>query len=411
MTRLQGVGTDPFFMGDVMHRSSLRIVLTLSGLLMVAGTETFAGKGPQAQPAMQVTRLRVPHRGIQPQVAVDARGTVHLIYFSGEPRNGNIVYVRSTDGGATFSTPVRVNSQPGSVVAMGNIRGAHLALGKNSRVHVAWMGSGKAEPKAPGGGSPMLYTRLDDTGKHFEPQRNIIQVAPGLDGGGSLGADSSGNVWVVWHAPTPGQKGEANRKVWVARSTDEGKTFAREMAAWEEPTGACGCCGMRAFADSKGRLHVLYRSAREGVNRDMYLLNLGPRGVRGEKLEGWRASTCPMSSAAFAEGPRGVVAAWETRGQVSFARVDPKTDKVSSPTAAPGEGRGRKHPAVAVNARGETILAWTEGMGWNRGGSVCWQVYDAAGRPTAVKGKAPGVPPWSLVAVFARPDGTFAVLY
>ena len=34
------------------------------------------------------------------------------------------------------------------------------------------------------------------------------------------------------------------------------------------------------------------------------------------------------------------------------------------------EAKGRKHPVVAGNARGETILAWTEGVGWNRGGSV-----------------------------------------
>jgi hypothetical protein len=79
--------------------------------------------------------------------------------------------------------------------------------------------------------------------------------------------------------------------------------------------------------------------------------------------------------------------------------------------AAPGAGKGRKHPAVAVNARGETILAWTEGMGWNRGGSVAWQVYDKEGKPAAERGHAAGVPVWSLVAVFVRPDGRFAVVY
>src|SRR5262249_5593595 len=155
----------------------------------------------------------------------------------------------------------------------GNIRGAHLALGKNGRVHVAWNGSHKALPKAPGGGTPMLYSRLNEKGTAFEPQRNLIQSAPGLDGGGSVAADRAGSVYVCWHAPEPSKKGEANRRVWVAVSTDEGKTFAAERAASTEPTGACGCCGMRAFADSKGTLYALYRGAKDVEQRDMYLLS------------------------------------------------------------------------------------------------------------------------------------------
>ena len=66
---------------------------------------------------------------------------------------------------------------------------------------------------------------------------------------------------------------------------------------------------------------------------------------------------------------------------------------------------------MAADARGQTILVWTEGVGWNRGGSVVWQVYDKDGKPTAEKGRADGVPTWSLVAAFARPDGSFVVLY
>jgi hypothetical protein len=66
---------------------------------------------------------------------------------------------------------------------------------------------------------------------------------------------------------------------------------------------------------------------------------------------------------------------------------------------------------VAVNGKGETILVWTEGMGWNKGGSLAWQVYDKGGKPTAERGHAAGVPVWSLVAVFVRPDGHFAIVY
>src|SRR6516165_3493329 len=86
---------------------------------------------------------------LQPQAAIDGRGILHAIYFSGPPAGGDIFYVRSSNAGVRFSDPLRVNSQPGSAIATGTIRGAQLAVGRNGRVHVAWNGSSKAEPAGP----------------------------------------------------------------------------------------------------------------------------------------------------------------------------------------------------------------------------------------------------------------------
>ena len=85
-------------------------------------------------------------------------------------------------------------------------------------------------------------------------------------------ADDAGNVYVVWHGQRKGNRGEDKRQVWIARSTDDGKTFSIEAPAWAEPTGVCGCCSTRAFADRDGTVYVLYRSATAQVNRDTYLL-------------------------------------------------------------------------------------------------------------------------------------------
>ena len=247
----------------------------------------------------KVNGLRVPHSGIQPQVTVESKGIVHLIYFTGDPGAGDIFYVHSENGGSSYSPPLRVNSQPGSAIALGNIRGAHLAVDKEGRIHVAWNGSGKAEPKGPKEAIPMLYARLNDSGTAFEPQRNIIQSAVGLDGGGSVAADESGNVYVAWHAPAPGGVGEEQRRVWIAHSSDEGRSFAREKPASSQPTGACGCCGVRAFADSRGSVYLLYRSATEQIHRDLYLLTSTDHGAnfQGEHISPGEIGGCPMSSA------------------------------------------------------------------------------------------------------------------
>src|SRR5258708_1596086 len=92
---------------------------------------------------------RMPDGGIQPQIAVEPNGTIHMIYFAGDPKSGDLFYVRSTAAGEAFSSPLRVNSQEGSVIAIGTIRGGQIQVGENGRVHVAWNGSGTAIPRHP----------------------------------------------------------------------------------------------------------------------------------------------------------------------------------------------------------------------------------------------------------------------
>ncbi len=363
-----------------------------------------------------VTLVKTPHGGIQPQAVIDAKGVVHLLFFKGKPGEGDLFYCRREPGKHAFSSPLRVNSQAGSAVAVGTIRGGQIAVGKNGRVHVAWNGSGKALPRGAGKyNAPMLYARLNDAGAAFEEQRNLMRATEVLDGGGTVAADQQGNVYVAWHALKSGSdSGEDNRKVSVARSTDEGKTFAAETAAYGKPTGACGCCGMKGYVDGKGNLYFLYRAASQGVHRDIFLLASSDKGknFQGNRLHPWEVNSCPMSSLAFAEGPGVLYTAWDTDGQVYFARIKPGTADVAAPVAAPGPSKGRKHPAMAVNAKCDVVLVWTEGTGWQRGGGLAWQVYDKTGQPTAERGRAAGaIPVWGLATVIAEPDGRFTILH
>jgi len=358
----------------------------------------------------RVEAARPPEGAIQPQAVTDADGGVHLVAFRGETRGGDLYYYRRAPGQG-WSEPIRVNSRPGDAVAAGTIRGGQLALGRRGRVHVVWFGAGP--PGGGHGGARLQYARLNDAGRAFEAGRNLMGGTRMLDGGPSVAADAEGRVWVVWHAGDGQSEAEGARRLWIARSTDDGRTFAPEAPAWGDPTGACACCSVKAFADRRGQLFILYRSAQEKVHRDMYLLTSTDHGAtfRGERVDRWQVPTCPMSSEAFAEGPRGVVAAWETAGQVYLARVGPGTAAPRA-TVAPGSGPNRKHPALAINGAGEMLLAWTEGTAFNRGGDLAWQVFDADGRPMGARGKiAGGVPVWGLPSAVARPDGTFLLLH
>jgi hypothetical protein len=403
--------------GGIMARSVIRAII-LAGALAVSGIQgssapLLAAPDGQSGPG-RVDLLKTPDGGIQPQAAIDAKGTIHLVYFKGEPSGGDLFYTRLEPGQHAFAPPVRVNSQSGSAIAVGTIRGAHLALGRDGWVHVAWNGSGEARPLNPFGSNPMLYTRSDKDGAMFEPQRNLMLRTSALDGGGTIAADRAENVYVTWHGRTEDAgPGESGRRMWMARSRDDGATFAPEEPALEKETGACGCCGTRALADRRGGLYILYRAATGGTGRDMYLLTSHDQGAHfeGRSVHPWKIEACPMSSAALAEGGQGILAAWETNQEVYFARIDPGSSKISPPIKPPGHA-GRKHPAVASSPQGETILVWAEGTGWQKGGALAWQVFDRAGQPTKVRGRVErGITTWGLPTVVARPDGSFLIIH
>jgi hypothetical protein len=123
----------------------------------------------------------------------------------------------------------------------------------------------------------------------------------------------------------------------------------------------------------------------------------------------WQINASPMSSMALDAAGGRVRGAWESAGQVYFSVLGDRG--AHSPSAPPGELAGRKHPRLATAPNGDTLLVWTEGTAWARGGSLAWRLFDANGRPNAdVAGAAAGVPAWSFAAVAPTPTG-FVVIY
>src|ERR1700730_8280799 len=108
-----------------MNQVFVRTVVLL-GILSCVGAGGDNGK--------QVRLLKTPHAGIQPQALVDSKGTVHLIYFKDDAGAGDLYDVGRGGNDSLFSKPMQVNSQAGSAIATGTIRGGRLSLGKNNRV-------------------------------------------------------------------------------------------------------------------------------------------------------------------------------------------------------------------------------------------------------------------------------------
>lgn len=398
-----------------------RTPLLICGLGCLA-TALLGVAGPPARAAAAASNVvvqRVPGGGIQPQVVVKD-GVVHLVYFLGRPAGGDAWYTRSTDSGEQWSSPLRVNSQPGSVTAMGTIRGATLAVGRKGNVYVAWNGSDISLPRntaAPAakskyGAAPLLFSRLGAGEAAFEPQRNLMTSTFDLDGGANVAADDDGTVYVAFHAHSGDAKDETQRRVYLARSTNDGASFSAEEPVDTVGTGACGCCQVGVLAQDGGRVEIAYRSATDLVHRDAWLLQSTNAGAKfiATKLETWNLNACPMSKfGLISTGPGVEVVAWEGDGHLGFAREN--STGLSRVVRIDGAGSSVKYPSLAMGPEGELLVAWEQGAAWGRGGKLCSQLFDAQGSPLTGVAESGTSPAWSFPAAVAIPSGKFMILY
>ncbi|MDZ4406247.1 hypothetical protein [Prosthecobacter sp.] len=345
---------------------------------------------------------RVPESGVQPQIVTTSDGTLHLVYLKGEPRGCNVRHVTKKPGATAWSTPHTVNSTLGSAVAAGTIRGAQIAVGKDDSLHIVWNGpGGKQQP------APLLYSRSLTHGVTFEPQRDLRADTQALDGGASVAASAKGEVFVVWHgAPADSGPGEINRRVFILKSTNNGQTFAAPKIANADDPGVCACCSLKAFVTPSGELLTLYRAARSMTQRDITLMTSrdGGETFQHRDVGLWVVNMCPMSSASVITTGKNTRAAWESEGRVFTSLLDTTSDAVA---VSPDKAR---HPALAINSRGETLVSWSVGTGWQKGGQLAWLVLDSGGKPTSNRGLKPGVPVWGFTAAYAEGD-RFVILY
>ena len=378
-------------------------VIVLAGIALTGP----ASRGAVAESHAAVETLRIPEGGRLPRAVVDAGGTVHLAYVGGGTDRANLFHVTRASGAPGWSEPRRINSRALSVSGVGPVDGAQLALGPDGRLHVVWL---QAEP------ARFFYTRSRADGPGFEPQRDLSTGHEGdLEAGPAVAVDRRGDVFVFWHA---GAVEDARRAVYLTVSRDGGTTFEPARRVSRGTEGACACCGLAALADPEGAVHVSYRGAGDNVRRGQRLLTSADRGRRfaDRLLHPWALAACPVSTTSLFAGPHGLTAAWETRGQVHFAPVardvDPDVDQLEAVRAPPGQARfRRKNPVVAVDARGDTLLAWGDGPGFSFGGSLHWQVFDAAGRPLGEPGGGAGTIIAGSTTAAVVQDGRFLVIF
>ena len=121
-----------------------------------------------------------------PRIAVDSRsGALYVVYHGFNFGDLDTVIQRSTDGGATWSPPLRVNDDPkGNGVRQFDAR---VAVAPNGRVDVTWLDTRASYPSAiipkPAGTADVYYASSSDGGATFSANRRISDRSINLDEG------------------------------------------------------------------------------------------------------------------------------------------------------------------------------------------------------------------------------------
>ena len=353
-------------------------LLSLSFVMLVAG---YASEG-----AGRVRVVRVPGDAKVVKAKIGTDGTIHVMLDSEDgPR-----YVKSTDGGSTFSAPMTVvdtaSQKPGL-----KFHSEDLAVGKDGRVHVA-MANNAWKLKLPQEEWGFYYANLAPGAKAFSPVRNINRKP---SEGFSLAADESGNVSGCF----------LSGKLFTMVSHDNGETFA----AYAEPNpiwNPCDCCTTAAAYGADGKLALLYREETDN-ERDMYLVLTNQKGESKPSRTrisstSWKLNGCPMTYYTVARSATGYVAAWPTKGEVYFARLD-KNGVVLPPgeIKTPGSN-GMRTGVLALSAKNGATL-----IGWKKNDVLGWQHYNAEAKPVGESGSASSL--GNGAAGVALANGTFVL--
>jgi len=276
-------------------------------------------------------------------------------------------YVKSPDNGATFSSPIAVVDKESRKPGL-EFSGSAMAVGQGGAIYVAMM-TNNWKLKLPNVPEGMVYATLAPGAKAFMPVRSLNgRPSEGF----SLAANENGNIAATWLAD----------KLFANFSHDAGKTFTPN-AEINRSYDPCNCCTTRAAYGGDGNLAVLYREETNN-QRDMYVVILTKDGRESRNRISatlWNINACPMTYFAISPTKDGYVAAWPTKSEIYFTRLD-KTGKVLPPGEVKTQGRaGMRTGVVALGAPdGANLIAW------KHQDELGWQLYDEAGQPQGVPG-------------------------
>src|SRR3989449_23859 len=187
----------------------------------------------------------------EPSLALDPANNIYIVWTDARSGNNDVYFAKSINGGQTFSANLRVNdvttnsqSEPDLAVDPAN---PHL-------VHVVW-----TDTRSPILGPDIVYANSTDGGLSFNPSVRVNDdVTSTEQGQPAIAVAPNRDVYVVWRDPRSAAKGP---DIYFAKSSDLGATWSPNIyvnsdvgnAAQQDPTIAVDLAGTIYVAWADGR--------------------------------------------------------------------------------------------------------------------------------------------------------------
>ena len=361
-------------------RRALMTVMVCAGLTAAWST---AGQTPRsAPPTSAQTTLGVTGAvNATPSLTVDGR-TIAAVWTSSKDGAGNVYMATSSDAGATFSEPRRVNDVDGDATA-NNEQPPRVTMsgsGVTRTLTVLW--SKRNEGPQRTRRDAIRMARSVDGGRTFAPAAFTHDSAlSGARGWESLIAEPGGRVHAVWldgrdaerkiaEAAHSGMahKGQPPQDIYHGIITADGRVVESVIA-----TGVCFCCKTAVAVDTRGAVYAAWRHIFPGSIRDIAFAKSTDAGRRFEPLvrvseDKWELNGCPEDGPTLAVDQAGTIhIAWTTvvnEGEPLKALfyATSRDGKTFSPRARvhvdaeamPG------HPQLTLTSDGGAAIVWDE---------------------------------------------------
>lgn len=295
--------------------------------------------------------------------AVDKEGRLWAVTKEVAGEEQFIVLQTSADLGKTWSAPRRILQEPEPVAARGEER-PKIAFGKQGEIYIAYT-KPVARPHI---GEIRFVRSLDGGRTFSKPvtvhaNRDTITHAFG-----SMIVDRAGRIYVAWIDGRGAEEAKARREayagsaIYYAVSTDGGATFKGDYKVADH---TCECCRISLALNREGNPVALWRHVFQPNIRDHALAELTPTGrprpVARATFDDWRIDACPHHGPSIAYAPDGTRhQVWfngkEDGGGVFYAAAAP-AGTLSKPVAL-GTAQA-SHADVAVHGR-HIAVVWKQ---------------------------------------------------
>jgi hypothetical protein len=184
---------------------------------------------------------------------------------------------RSTDGGLTWSVPLKVSDRKGNAQASNYSDHAPMpAIGPNHEVYVTWMGpEGLMFDKSTDAGLTWLQNDINVSGSHINwLVFNIpgVEIVPGFP---IINCDLSssiynGNIYICW---TDQRSGYNDTDVWLTKSTDAGLSWSPPIRVNDDGPGRHQFFAWMTIDQTNGYLYFVFYDRRNytTLQTDVYM--------------------------------------------------------------------------------------------------------------------------------------------